>query len=49
VKFIQEYLGHAKSETTMRSIHASDEDLLRGSEIFVQNMSVKKEVVKWNR
>lgn len=49
MKFIQEDLGHAKPETTMRYIYASDEDLLRGSEILVQKMSVKKEVVKWNR
>ena len=49
MKFIQEFLGHDKLEMTMRSIHASDEDLLRGSEFFVKNMSVKKEVVKWNR
>ena len=49
MKFSQEHLGHAKPETTMRYIHASEEDLLRGSEILVQKMSVKKEIVKWNR
>jgi len=47
VKFIQEYIGHAKPETAVRCIHGSDEDLLTESYILVQNMSVKKEVVKW--
>jgi len=32
---------------TMRCIRGSDDDLLRESGILVQNMSVKKEIVKW--
>jgi hypothetical protein len=47
VKFIRDYLGHAKPETTVRFIHGSDDDLLREDEILVQNASVKKEIVRW--
>lgn len=47
VNFVQEFLGGTKREMTVRSVHGSEEDLLREPKILTQNMFVKKEIVIW--